>query len=123
VHDRTLDGDICADCEEEHRPIPGRLFRGALRRQPLVRLGAGLVLGLFLGWVATTPYARRAERRVDELRARADADRYRLLEEAIANSRRLDDEADGESSRAAVVSIVIWLAIGGAAVAGWYRLT
>jgi hypothetical protein len=108
---------------DDDKPIPGRLFRGALRRKPAVRIGAGLALGLLVGYLASAPYAGRSERRVAALRAQANADRYRPVEEARANARQLDAEADSQSTRAAVNTIAIWLLCAAAVSAAWYRAT
>src|SRR5262249_29412366 len=65
----------CTACAERDAPVPGRLMQGALRKQPAVRLAIGIVLGLPLGWIASSPYAHRMERRVSEARTAANADR------------------------------------------------
>jgi hypothetical protein len=111
------------EVEDEWRPIPGRLMQGKLRQNPMARLGGGIVLGLLLGYLLATPYADRAERRVAELRAAANVDRYRPVEEARANAARLDTEADDLASGAFIRMSLIWLGTAGIAVAGWYRLT
>jgi hypothetical protein len=98
-------------------------MQGALRREPMVRLGIGLVLGLLVGWVLSTPYARRAERQIGELRAEANRERYRPLPEARAHVAELDARADADATRAALGAMALWLAVGGATVAAWYRLT
>jgi hypothetical protein len=122
-HDVLLVDGRCLKCDRALEPVPGRLLRGALRKNPMARLGAGLVLGLLVGWLFSAPYASRAEKRVADLRALANADRYRPLDEARANARRLDQEAESASSRGFVVTLVIWMVVGGAVVAGWYRVT
>src|SRR5207302_7218198 len=67
------------DFEEEkpapldiQKPIPGKLMQGALRYKPGLRIGAGLVLALLVGYAASTPYSDRAARRVAAIRAEAD---------------------------------------------------
>ena len=69
-----------------------------------------------------SPTPRHAERHVAELRAAADAERYRPVDEAQARVRALDRDADDTSSSGALGMAVIWLLIGGAAFAGWWRL-
>ena len=109
--------------EPEWRPVPGRIAQGALRKQPPVRIAVGVVLGLFLGWMFAQPYAHRAERRVAELRADADRERYRPVDEAQARVRALDREADDTASNGALGMGFIWIVVGGAAFAGWWRVT
>jgi hypothetical protein len=103
--------------------VPGRFAQGALRKQPPVRIAVGVVLGLFLGWMFAQPYAHRAERRVAELRADADRERYRPVDEAQARVRALDREADDTASNGALGMGLIWIVVGGAAFAGWWRVT
>ncbi len=105
------------------QPVPGRLANGALRKNAAVRIAIGVVLGLGLGWMFAQPYAHRAERRVADLRARADAERYRPVDEAQARVRALDREADDSASSSAFGMAVIWVLVGGAAFAGWWRAT
>ena len=88
-----------------------------------MRIAIGVVLGLGLGWMFAQPYAHRAERRVADLRARADAERYRPVDEAQARVRALDREADDSASSSAFGMAVIWVLVGGAAFAGWWRAT
>ncbi len=111
------------DNEAEWEPMPGRLLQGRLRKQPLVRLFAGMALGLLVGYLVAAPYADRAERRVAQLRAAANVDRYRPVDEARANAARLDIDADDLSSSAFVRTILIWLGTAGALMAGWLRIT
>jgi hypothetical protein len=117
-----LDG-ACPRCADEARPIRGRLLGGALRARPALRLGAGVVLGLLVGYIASEPYSARAQRRVAEVRALADHDRYRPLEEARANAAALDAQADAMATRAFLGASCIWLIVGGATVAGWLRVS
>ena len=109
--------------DEEWHPVPGRIAQGALRKNPPVRIAIGVVAGLLLGWMFAQPYAHKAERRVAELRAQADAERYRPVEEAQARVRDLDRQADDASSSGALGMAVIWVLVGGAAFAGWWRAT
>jgi hypothetical protein len=104
-------------------PVPGRLAGGALRDNPAARVGVGLVLGLGLGWALSQPYAGRAERRVAELRAEADRERYRPVEEARARVAALDAQADAAANSAALGAGAIWILVGGAAFAAWWRFT
>jgi len=115
--------EACSACAEDERPIPGRLLQGRLRQKPAVRLGAGIALGLLVGYLASLPYANRAERRASLVRAEADLDRYKNAPEAQANAARLDGQADDLSSSGAIGTSAIWLLIGGGVVAGWYRAT
>jgi hypothetical protein len=111
---------------EEDEPvevIPGRLLQGKLRAQPLVRMLVGIALGLLVGYAVSAPYASRAERRVAQLRADANTDRYRPVDEARQNAARLDNEADDLAGSAFTTTILIWLGVAGAVVAGWYRIT
>lgn len=113
--------------EEEPEPepelVPGRLFQGKLRRQPMARLFAGIALGLTFGYLLAMPYADRAERRVAQIRAAANVERYRPVDEARANTARLDQQADDAASSAFVTTLIIWLSAAGAITAGWFRLT
>jgi hypothetical protein len=113
----------CRSCAEESAPRPGRIMQGALRQKPALRLAIGIALGLGVGYLASLPYANRAERRVAEVRKEANVDRYKNAPELRANTTRLDAQADEMSSKAAYVTIGIWLLIGGAVVGGWYRAT
>jgi hypothetical protein len=105
------------------QPIPGRIAGGALRQNPPVRIAIGIVAGLLLGWLFAQPYAHRAERRVAELRAQADAERYRPVDDAQQRVRALDTEADDTASNGAIGMAVIWVLAGGGAFAAWWRLT
>lgn len=109
--------------EPAWQPVPGRLAQGALRKQPPVRIAVGVVLGLLLGWMFAQPYAHRAERRVAALRADADRERYRPVDEAQARVRALDREADDSASNGAIGMALIWVVVGGAVFAGWWRVT
>jgi hypothetical protein len=104
-------------------PIPGRLMQGRLQRQPGLRMALGVALGLLIGYVLSAPYQSRSERRVAQIRAQANVDRFRPVDEARANAARLDEEADDLNSSAFAVTLVIWLGSAGAVVAGWYRFT
>lgn len=90
---------------------------------PAVRIGIGAVLGLLLGWAISQPYAGRAERHVAELRAEANKERYRPVDEARARVAALDERADDEATHAALGSGLIWLLVGGAVFAAWWRFT
>jgi hypothetical protein len=105
------------------RPIPGRIAQGALRKNPALRIAVGVVAGMLLGWMFAQPYAHRAERKVAELRAEADRERYRPVDEAQDRVRALDREADDTASNGAIGMAVIWVLVGGAAFAGWWRAT
>lgn len=104
-------------------PVPGRIAAGALRQNPGARIGVGIVLALGLGWLLAQPYARRAERRVAALRAEADRDRYRPVDEARLRVAALDAEADSAASNGALGMAAIWIVVGAAAFAGWWRIT
>ncbi|MGZ3405958.1 MAG: hypothetical protein ACXVAN_05900, partial [Polyangia bacterium] len=105
------------------RPVPGRIAQGALRKNPAVRIAIGVVAGLALGWMFAQPYAHRAERKVAELRAEADRERYRPVDEAQDRVRALDRQADDAASNGAIGMALIWMLVGGAAFAGWWRAT
>jgi hypothetical protein len=105
------------------RPVPGRIAQGALRKNPPVRIAIGVVAGLLLGWIFSQPYARHSERRVAELRAQADAERYRPVDEAQARVRQLDRDADDASSTGALGMAAIWLLVGATAFTAWWRTT
>jgi hypothetical protein len=109
--------------DEPWHPVPGRIAQGALRKNPPVRIAIGVVLGLALGWMFAQPYAHKAERHVAELRAQADAERYRPVDEAQARVRDLDRQADEASSSGAIGMALIWVLVGAAAFAGWWRAT
>ena len=109
--------------EEPWRPVPGRLAQGALRKNPPLRIAIGVVAGLALGWMFAQPYAHKAERHVAELRAQADAERYRPVDEAQARVRDLDRQADDASSSGAIGMALIWVLVGAGAFAGWWRAT
>jgi hypothetical protein len=120
---RAPSRSVPAPVDETWQPVPGRLANGALRKHPPVRIAVGVVLGLGLGWMFAQPYASRAERHVAELRADADRERYRPVDEAQARVRALDREADDASTSGALGMAAIWVLVGGAAFAGWWRLT
>ncbi|HXU71310.1 MAG TPA: hypothetical protein VN947_18385 [Polyangia bacterium] len=109
--------------DETWRPVPGRIAQGALRKNPPLRIAIGVVAGLFVGWMFAQPYARHSERHVAELRAQADAERYRPVEEAQMRVRALDRQADDASSSGAFGMAAIWLLVGAGAFAGWWRAT
>jgi hypothetical protein len=109
--------------DETWHPVPGRIAAGALRKNPPVRIAIGVVAGLALGWMFSQPYARHSERHVAELRAAADAERYRPVDEAQARVRRLDRDADDASTSGALGMAAIWVLVGGAAFLGWWRAT
>ena len=88
-----------------------------------MRIAVGVVAALALGWMFAQPYAHKAERHVAELRAAADAERYRPVEEAQARVRALDQEADDTASSGALGMAIIWVLVGAAAFAGWWRAT
>jgi hypothetical protein len=113
----------CSACAERDAPIPGRIAQGALRKKPMVRLAIGLGAGLAIGYLASLPYASRAERRVALVRAEADQLRYKNAPELQHECARLDAKADDMSSSAAIVTGAIWLIFAGATVGGWYRLS
>lgn len=108
---------------DEWKPVPGRIAQGALRKKPALRIGVGVVLALALGWMLAQPYARRAERHVAELRADADRERYRPVDEAQRRTAALDAEVDAASSSAAFGTAAVWLVIAAALFAGWWRAT
>ena len=122
MHDREA-ADASAIVDTTWRPIPGRIAQGALRKNPAVRIAVGVVAGMLLGWMFAQPYAHRAERKVAELRAEADRERYRPVDEAQDRVRALDREADDTASNGAIGMAVIWVLVGGAAFAGWWRAT
>ena len=109
--------------DEPWRPVPGRIAQGALRKNPPVRIAVGVVAGLALGWIFAQPYAHKAERHVAELRAQADAERYRPVDEAQARVRDLDRQADDAASSGALGMALVWVLVGAAAFAGWWRAT
>jgi len=109
--------------DEPWRPVPGRIAQGALRKNPPVRIAIGVVAGLALGWIFAQPYAHKAERHVAELRAQADAERYRPVDEAQARVRDLDRQADDAASSGALGMALVWVLVGAAAFAGWWRAT
>ena len=94
-----------------------------LRQNSALRIGIGAVVGLLLGWMVSQPYAGRAERHVAELRAEANKERYRPVDEARARVAALDERADDEATHGAVGSGLIWLLVGGATFAAWWRFT
>jgi hypothetical protein len=96
---------------------------GGPRQNPALRIGIGAVVGLLLGWMMSQPYAGRAERHVAELRAEANKERYRPVDEARARVAALDERADAEATHGALGSGLIWLLVGGAAFAAWWRFT
>ncbi len=120
---QRLERPALVAAEEPWQPVPGRLANGALRKRPPVRIAIGVVLGLGLGWLFAQPYAQRAERKVAAMRADADRERYRPVDEVQARVRELDRQADDASSSGAIGMAVIWVVVGGAAFAGWWRVT
>ncbi len=109
--------------DETWHPVPGRIAQGALRKNPPLRIAIGIVAGLALGWMFSQPFARHSERHVAELRAAADAERYRPVDEAQARVRQLDRDADDASTSGALGMGLIWFLVGGAAFAAWWRAT
>jgi hypothetical protein len=101
--------------------LPG--WRGQLRDKPPLRIGIGLALGLGLGFALSEPYAHRAERRVAELRADADRDRYLSSDEAQRRVATVDAAADAAATRGALGAGAIWLVIAGAAFAAWWKVS
>jgi hypothetical protein len=95
----------------------------SLRQNPALRIGIGAVLALLLGWMISQPYAGRAERHVAELRAEANKERYRPVDEARARVAALDERADDAATHGALGSGLIWLLVGGATFAAWWRFT
>ncbi len=94
-----------------------------LRQKPGLRIGIGVVVGLALGWMVSQPYAGRAERHVAELRNEANKERYRPVDEARARVAALDERADDEATRGALGSAAIWMLVGGATFAAWWRFS
>jgi hypothetical protein len=113
----------CEQCEEAKLKIPGRLMQGALRQKPVLRLAIGIVLGLLVGYLAVLPYSNRAERRVAEVRAEANVDRYRNDPTLRHASQALDAKAEEMASSAFYTTFGVWLLIGAALTGLWYRLT
>jgi hypothetical protein len=94
-----------------------------LRQKPGLRIGIGVIVGLGLGWMVSQPYAGRAERHVAELRAEANKERYRPVDEARARVAALDERADEEATRGALGSAAIWMLVGAATFAAWWRFS
>ena len=113
----------CQACADAEAPVPGRIMQGALRKKPLVRVAVGLGLGLLVGYLASMPYADRAQKRVGLVRAEADQTRFKNALELQEQTARLDAQAESMSNSAAFGTIAIWLVVGGAVVGGWYRAT
>jgi hypothetical protein len=113
----------CEQCEEAKRKIPGRLMQGALRGKPMLRLAIGIVLGLLVGYLAVLPYSNRAERRVAEVRAEANVDRYKNDPTLRRSSQALDAKAEEMASSAFYTTFGVWLLIAAALTGVWYRLT
>jgi hypothetical protein len=116
-------GGRCASCEREDAHLKSRLFGGSLRHKPPVRLGLGLGMGLVLGWIITTPLARRAESRVAHLREDAQRERSRPTEEAQGVAATIDARADDEASNAFLHTAAIWGLIAAVTTGVWFRLT
>ncbi len=119
-HDEFLP---CEKCAEAALVIPGRIRQGALRQTPVLRLAIGLVMGLLAGYLASMPYANRAERRVAEVRAEANVDRYKNDPALKRASQMLDAKADEMASSAFIGMVAIWLVLAAAVTGIWYRLT
>jgi len=113
----------CERCAEAALVIPGRIKQGALRQTPVLRLAIGLVMGLLVGYLASLPYANRAERRVAEVRAEANVDRYKNDPALKRASQMLDAKADEMASSAFIGMVAIWLVLAAAVTGIWYRLT
>ena len=120
----SVDGGVSASTPvaKSEQPVSGRIARGAPaqesagacrhRRSSPASRSAGC---------SRSPYAHRAERRVAELRAAADRERYRPVDEAQARVRALDHEADDSANERRSGMALIWVVVGGAVFAGWWR--
>ncbi len=113
----------CPRCEAEEALLRSRLFGGKLRAQPGVRVATGLVAGLLIGWIATAPMARRAERQVEYIREEAKREHARPLEEAQAHAVQLDAQVDEEAQSAFFKTLGVWALITAAVTGLWFRLT
>jgi hypothetical protein len=123
THDVPKRGGVCTLCEAEERAVKGRLFRGKLRRNPALRVGSGVALGVAIGWLLTGPMAKKAERGVAYMREEADRERARPTDEAQAHARALDNQADEEAQSAFFRTLGVWALIAAAVTGAWYRLT
>jgi hypothetical protein len=121
--DADEDEDDEDDEEEVWEPVPGRLMDGELRKQPLVRIGAGVAIGLLVGFLAAFPMKRRAENKAAFLHDEAVKEYARGHSEAQARGRALDEQADDARSAGATKLVIAWLVIGAGAFGVWYRIT
>ena len=123
THNDLKVGGRCPSCDAEEAAVRGRLFGGKMRDNPPVRVGIGVVAGVVLGWLVTTPMARRAERQVEYIREEARREHRRPLEEAQAHAAELDTKADDESQTAFMRTLAVWGLITAAVTGVWFRLT
>lgn len=123
THGDLKSGGRCPTCAAEEAAIRGRLFGGRLRDRPQLRVGVGVIAGLLLGWVVTTPMARRAERQVEYVREEAHRERLRPLEAAQAHAAELETKADEDAQSAFLRTVGLWALITAGVAATWMRLT
>jgi hypothetical protein len=116
-------GGRCSACDAEERHVAGKLFGGKLRDNPALRIGIGIAAGVVLGWIITSPMAKKGERAVAYIREEADRERARPTEEAQAHARALDQQADDEAQSAFFRTLGVWAVIAAATAGGWHKLT
>ncbi|MEO6953726.1 MAG: hypothetical protein ABI321_18130 [Polyangia bacterium] len=122
-HGVAMRGDHCPSCAAEAAALRGKLFGGKLRSNPTQRLLIGVGAGLFVGWIVTTPIARRAQMRVDDLREQSAREHARPTEEAAQHAAQLDARIEEQSQSSVVNTFAVWGLIAAAVTAAWMKLT
>ena len=123
THDVVLRDGICARCAAAEAVLRGKLFGGTLREKPMQRLLIGVGAGLFIGWIVTTPIARRAQMRITDLREQAARERARPTEEAAQVAAQLDAQAEEQSQSSFMNTFAVWGVIAAAVTGAWMKLT
>jgi hypothetical protein len=121
---KCLEGVRSAAKEIEGR-LPSKHQLAAIRETPVRRAFVGLGLALFLGFLPAAYHAfRPGADEVRRLRAeQEDLSRRTGTEDNLRRFDEIDTQVEKSRSRAARNTLIIWVAVSGAAFAVWYRVT